>query len=169
MNEPQTPAEDDRGLDEQLVSYLDGELDAAESRQVEEALARNPRVRQELQQLERSWQLLDDLPRTQVDESFTRSTVEMIAVQAERDLVAIQAQLPQRRRRVWLVAAGALLAAAVAGFVTSTVLTQRADEKLLSDLPVIENFDQYREVEDLEFLRMLKSQGFLEPKDKHER
>ncbi|HEY1600475.1 MAG TPA: hypothetical protein VGG64_12790 [Pirellulales bacterium] len=169
MNEPQTPADDDRGLDEQLVSYLDGELDAAESREVEEALAQNPRVRQELQQLERSWQLLDELPRTQVDESFTRSTVEMIAVQAEKDLVAIQAQLPQRRRRVWLVAAGALLTAAVAGFLTSTVLTQRADEKLLSDLPVIENFDQYREVEDLEFLRMLKSQGFLEPKDKHER
>jgi anti-sigma factor RsiW len=169
MNEPQTPADDDRGLDEQLVSYLDGELDAAESREVEEALAQNPRVRQELQQLERSWQLLDELPRTQVDESFTRSTVEMIAVQAEKDLVAIQAQLPQRRRRVWLVAAGALLTAAVAGFLSSTVLTQRADEKLLSDLPVIENFDQYREVEDLEFLRMLKSQGFLEPKDKHER
>ena len=93
----------------------------------------------------------------------------MIAVQAERDLVAVQAQLPERRRRIWLVAAGSLLLAAVAGFVTSAMLTRRADEKMLSDLPVIENFDQYREVEDLEFLRMLKTQGFLEPREKHER
>ena len=91
MTESQMP-EEDRGLTEQLVSYLDGELEGGAVRRVEEALAADPHVRQELWQLDRAWQLLDELPRMQVDESFTRSTVEMIAVQAEQELAAVQAE-----------------------------------------------------------------------------
>jgi anti-sigma factor RsiW len=163
------PEDRDHGLEEQLVSYLDGELEADETRRVEEALSGDPRVRQELRQLERSWQLLDELPRTQVDESFTRSTVEMIAVQAEQELAVVQAQLPRRQRRAWLLAAALVLMAAAAGFLTIGTFSHRADEQLLSDLPVVEHLDQYREVGDIEFLRTLKSRGFAEPEGKHER
>ena len=151
MSQSPTPDRSQPELAQQLVGYLDGELDAQQARQVEEALAADPHVREEVWQLERSWQLLDELPRTQVDGSFTRSTVEMIALKAEEDLVAVQAQIPQRKRRAGLVGAALLLFAAVAGFFTVATMTQRADNRLLDDLPIVENLDQYREIENIEF------------------
>ncbi|HEY4309724.1 MAG TPA: hypothetical protein VGN12_09765 [Pirellulales bacterium] len=156
-------------LTDQLVSYLDGELDANQARRVEEALAADPRVRQEVWQLERSWQLLDELPRTEVDESFTRSTVEMIALRAEEDLVAVQEQIPQRKKRFGMVAAILLAVAAIAGFFTVNTIARRADEQLLSDLPIVENLDQYREIEDIEFLRTLQSRDFQATEVKRDR
>ncbi|HVU87177.1 MAG TPA: hypothetical protein VHD36_07645 [Pirellulales bacterium] len=164
------PLSDDGGpeLEQQLVGYLDGELDSQEARRVEEALAADPRIREEVWQLERSWQLLEELPRTQVDESFTRSTVEMIALKAEEDLVAIQAEAPRHKRRAWLIAAGLMAVAAAAGFFAVAVIGDRADEQLLRDLPVVENLDQYRAVEDIEFLRMLQSRDFQPQEPKHD-
>ncbi len=168
MSQSPTPDRSQPELAQQLVGYLDGELDAQQARQVEEALAADPRVREEVWQLEKSWQLLDELPRTQVDQSFTRSTVEMIALKAEEDLVKVQAQIPQRKRRAGLIGAALLLFAAVAGFFTVATMTERADKQLLDDLPIVENLDQYREIENIEFLRMLQSRDFQQPEAKHD-
>ena len=46
-----------------LVAYLDGELDEAAVRSLEARLARDPQARQELEALKRSWEMLDYLPR----------------------------------------------------------------------------------------------------------
>jgi anti-sigma factor RsiW len=154
-------------LDAQLVAYLDGELDVDESRRIEEALATDPKVRNLLQQLERSWELMDRLPRAEVDENFARTTVEMIAVQAEEDLEREQKQLPRRRRRAWLVGAGGLLAVAAAGFVLVTIFSPRQNDELLMDLPIIENLEQYRQTEDIEFLRLLEKQGVFDQEAQH--
>ena len=160
MNQETSPESQGPELEERLVSYLDGELDANEASRVEQALAADPRVRRELWQLERSWELLDELPRTQVDDSFTRSTVEMIAIKAEADLAVAQASLPERKRRArWLVGL-ALAAAAATGFLLVAGLRHQANQRLLQDLPIVEKLDQYRDAEDIEFLRLLKAQGF---------
>jgi anti-sigma factor RsiW len=161
MNDTHTPDAERRALDEKLVSYLDGELDATESSLVEHALAQDARVRLELKQLERCWELLDELPREEVDEDFTRTTVEMIAVQAEHELAEEQAELPSRKRKAWLLAAGSFLAAAIAGFVLVGVFSDRENKKLLRDLPVVENLDQYRQVDDIDFLRALSAKNLL--------
>jgi len=168
MSQSSNPPEPHRELEEQLVGYLDGELDARDAHRVEEALAADPHVREEVWKLEQSWQMLDELPRTQVDESFTRSTVEMIAVKAEQDLAEAAELIPQRRRHAWLLAGTIMGCAAVAGFLSVLVLEHRADERLLSDLPVVENFEQYREIGDIEFLRMLRDRGFVQPEVKHD-
>ena len=47
-------------------------------------------------------------------------------------------------------------------------MTERADERLLEDLPIVENLDQYREIENIEFLRMLQSRDFQQPEAKHD-
>lgn len=161
MNDTHTPDAERRALDEKLVSYLDGELDSTESSQVEHALAHDARVRRELKQLERCWELLDELPREEVDEDFTRTTVEMIAVQAEQELAEEQAELPSRRRKAWLLAAVSFLMAAMAGFVAVGVFSDRENKKLLRDLPVVENLDQYRQVDDINFLRALQAKNLL--------
>ena len=48
---------------EQLVAYLDGELDAESSLQVERRLAEDAEFRRELRQLQRAWDMLDELPK----------------------------------------------------------------------------------------------------------
>lgn len=63
-------------LQEELTSYLDGELAADQVRKVEDRLARDAAYRAELQRLQRAWDLLDRLPRASLPESFSKSTLE---------------------------------------------------------------------------------------------
>ncbi len=141
-------------LDE-LTAYLDGELDAERTRVIEELLARDPQVRAEVQRLEQAWQMLGELPRGTVDESFTRSTVEMVALAAEQEVTRHTMTLPTRRRRGWLRLAAGLFCAAVLGFGCVKLLTPGSNQQLLRDLSVIEHLDEYRQTGDIEFLRLL--------------
>src|SRR6187399_1624604 len=86
-------------LEEELTAYLDGELDAAGVRRVEERLARDAAYHGQLQKLERTWGLLDRLPRASVGEDFTKTTLEMVAVSAAADAAAVQSNVPRVRRR----------------------------------------------------------------------
>ena len=60
-------------LDEQLVAYLDGELDAESSRRIDELLATDAEVRRRLQEMERTWDLLDDLDTAPVGGQFAQT------------------------------------------------------------------------------------------------
>ena len=146
-------------LEEQLVAYLDGELDVAESRRIEQLLATDPQVRQKLQALERTWELLDRLHRVDVDERFTRTTLEMVSVAATEDLEQSRALLPVRRRRHWLLAVGGAMVAALLGFLAVTLLRPQPNKRLLQDLPVLEHLEEYRQVESLKFLQTLSRDG----------
>jgi anti-sigma factor RsiW len=159
MNVPLSPQPELPALREQLVAYLDGELDADASQRIDELLSTDPRVRQELSQLERTWDLLDRLPRAEVDQSFTQSTVEMIAVSAAAEVDQEEAALPRRRRRGILLGAGGMLAAALAGYWFAGELLPNQNERLLRDLPVIEDLEAYRQATDLDFLKKLKEEG----------
>jgi anti-sigma factor RsiW len=166
MNDDQRePAESP--LREQLVAYLDGELDAAATREIERRLACDPGVQQELQQLQQTWDLLDRLPQAEVAAKFTRSTVEMIALAAEDDAKLLEAALPWPRRRRWLLKAAGLLAAGICGFVVVRLVWPEPNRRLLQDLPVLEHLEAYRQTPDLEFLRRLKAEGLFseEPSD----
>jgi hypothetical protein len=147
--------QDDAALREELVAYLDGELGAAESRRVEQRLADEPRLRRIVQELDGTWSLLDELDAAPPDEHFTRTTLEMVAVAADEDLARQRAEAPRRRRRRRLTAAASLLAAAVAGFSAVALLRPDPNVQLRRDLPVLENLNQYRQTDSVEFLRML--------------
>ncbi len=142
-------------LDEQLVAYLDGELDAESSRRIEAMLAADAKVRRRLQSLERTWDLLDQLELPGLGEPFTHTTLEMVAVAAGDDIRKRLAEAPRRRRRRRLAVAAGLLAAAAAGFLVVFVGAD-PNRRLLRNLPVLENFDEYRQAESIEFLRMLR-------------
>ena len=152
---PQQPGNDDLDFREELVAYLDGELGAEQIRKIEQRLADDPEARRALQGLERSWHLLDELGAPAVDEDFTRTTLEMVALAAGKDASRIRAEAPRRRRRWRIAAAGGLLAAALAGLAAAGLLAPDPNRQLLQDLPVLENLDQYRQIDGVEFLRML--------------
>jgi ferric-dicitrate binding protein FerR (iron transport regulator) len=142
-------------LHEELTAYLDGELEPAAVSRVEQRLARDSDYREELARLERAWGLLDRLPRAALDENFTKSTIEMVAVAASQEADALLAEQPRRRRRQrWAGIAGVLAALAV-GFFIGTRIWPDPNQELLRDLPVLQNFELYYQADNMEFLRML--------------
>ena len=160
MNEPHPQSADGAELREQLTAYLDGELDAAATRDIERRMAREPQVQEELRQLQQAWDLLDRLPLSEVDAKFTRSTVEMIAVQVEQE-----AEPPAGRfwtRSPWLWRAAGLAIACAAGFAIVQGAWPDRNRQLLRDLPVLENLEAYRQTPDVKFL---KAAGFFAADD----
>lgn len=148
-------------LDEELVAYLDGELDAENARRIEALLASDPQTRRRLQSLERTWDLLDELDTAPVGEPFTQTTLEMVAVAANRDAEQDQAEAPRRRRRRWITIAWIALAAAVAGFLAVALLWPNPNRQLLKDLPLLEALDEYRQIDSIEYLRKLRESGLF--------
>ena len=157
MMEPisQESINDDALLREELVAYLDGELSVEQSRQVEERARVEPGAHRMLTDFERTWHLLDELESPPTSEDFTCTTLEMVALAAEDDVAKAKADAPRRRRRalVWTVAG--LAGAAALGFLLVWHVAPDPNAQLLQDLPLLENYDQYREIGSFEFLRAL--------------
>ena len=168
MSNDSIPADFDvqpQDLESQLVAYLDGELDEDARRSIDRRLAADPELREALGRLERTWDLMDGLERSNVDDGFTQSTLEMVAQAAAEDLDRELAQAPRRRRHRWLVVSTSMVAAAAAGFLITTVVRSNPNEELLEDLPVLENLDRYSEINDIDFLRLLASEDLFPVED----
>jgi anti-sigma factor RsiW len=157
----QQPANADFSLEEQLVAYLDGELEPDASRRIEGLLAADPKVRHVLQGLDRTWELLDELDKPQIADQFTQSTLEMVTVAAAGDSERSRTEASRRRR--WSVAlfSGSLLVALAAGFL---VVSSKPDpnQELIDNLPLLEILDEYRQIDNIEFLQMLYEEGVFD-------
>ena len=114
---------DQAELVDQLSAFLDGELDPAARRDVEELLTTSEEARAELKRLEQAWDFLDELPRSEVSPSFTQTTVAMIALRASEDTEEKRSSPATKWSSGWLVVTGALLMAALAGFLIANMLT----------------------------------------------
>ncbi len=144
--------------DEQLTSYLDGELDIEQRRGIEELLASNADVRRRVQEMERTWDLLDGLDAAPVGDQFAQSTLEMVALAARDDVEQIAQQTPVYRCFRVLGLAAIVLVTAALGFAAVILFRPDPNRPLLDDLFLLEHFDQYRQVGDIEFLRMLRKE-----------
>ncbi len=141
---------------ERLVAYLDGELTAEQSEAVEEQLAADAELREELGQFDRVWSLLDFAPRPSATPVFSGSTVAMIATVAGRDVAAQTAALPVVRRRQGGRTTLMALSAAVLAFGVVRGVASRVDRQLLVDLPVIQQAAVLRQMDSLDFLRQVR-------------
>jgi anti-sigma factor RsiW len=160
MSEPTT---DTAALDELLVAYLDGELEEGARVEIEERLAASESCRKRLKELDATWELLDELPLTQADDDFSKSTIEMVAV-AARDEVANLASSTGRRRLLWLLCGiAAVLLCGGFGYSVIAARLARPNNRLVEDLPVIENVDYYLQVSDIDFLRELAKLDMAPP------
>ncbi len=163
MNE-ENPAIDE-AIQEELVAYLDGELDTEASNRVERRLADDVEYRLQLQKLQQAWDLLDQLPRSSVSEQFTQSTVEMIAIRAAEAATNEKSRRSSVKLFAWLgTVAAALLAAAIGYFIVHRISTAE-NRQLARDLPLIENVDLYSQVDSIEFLRLLDQEGLFADED----
>jgi hypothetical protein len=148
-------------LDEQLTAYLDGELPPEEARALEQRLARDGQVRERLRELAGAWDLLDNLPRTTVDENFAKTTVAMVAVAAKEDLVELQTTAPRHKRQQWLSRAVGVTAALVLGYASFTWFWPDPNQALLANLSLVENWQLYQEADSIDFLNQLDRAGLF--------
>ncbi len=157
---------------EELIAYLDGELNDAAAADVEETLARDPEVRQQVEKLTRAWDLLDLLPAARASSEFTEKTLSAIGTERKSsdnaDTEFLPVQLGRRVRAsggrwaIRVVGLIGLLIVAGVGFNGSFRRDADPIDKLLTELPLIERLDQYQAVGDVEFLRHLASSGLFD-------
>jgi anti-sigma factor RsiW len=148
-----SPLNDDEH--EELVAFLDGELDEEKANAIEARLTLDPTVRAEAETLKRTWDLLDYLPRPEPSPSFTHRTLDRISMR--ETALALR---PAQRMRRWLLGLGwtaAVVVAALGGYIAAVhYFPPRPSERdLVRELRVIENLRYYEPVESVEFLREL--------------
>jgi anti-sigma factor RsiW len=160
MSEPNTLTEPG-SIDEEIVAYLDGELDAEAEARVVRRLAEDPAYRARLSQLQHAWDLLDNLRGSEADEEFVQSTIAMVAVQAEEAAMTMRLKVVRRRNLTWAAVAAVAAASLVGGFAYFRYRLTEPDRKLVQDLPVIERVDEYRHIDDLEFLKQLARENLF--------
>ena len=150
---------------EDINAYMDGELDAEAGARVEQRLAADAGAREESRELQRTWDLLDQLPTTRAGEKFAATTVEMAAVAAAGDVAEGQAAAPAGRRLPWPVTTATITAGFLVGYLVVAGILPRPNDELLENLPVIAMRDRYEQAEDVEFLRGLADAGVFSEDD----
>ena len=148
-------------IEDHLVAYLDGELDPDICREIERRLSEDSELRRRLMQHQRAWDLLEVMPRAEVNDSFAHTTVEMVAVSAADEVQQIQHQANRRRRILWTFAMACTIVAALAGYAVTSSILSVPDRQLVEDFPILENLDAYRYAESIEFLHALEHEGLF--------
>jgi hypothetical protein len=148
---------------EDLVAYLDGELPEDQVSQIDRIIAGSEVARHEVEALARTWEMLDALPAAAASEDFANKTMTNLKVMETPFRLADQWWFVHVRRILtatgWLLA---MVAAGWLGFLSTRYWIPNPNDELLRDLPVIENFDQYQEARELEFLQELKRSSLFD-------
>jgi hypothetical protein len=145
-----------------LVAYLDGELDEAETTEIETVLAQSAVARHEVELLARTYDLLDTLPRVSVTQEFTDRTLATVRLVDAPSNVSREVWLRRARwvgrHAMWTLA---MVAVSSGGYLLMQRYAPSETEWLVRDLEVVERLDEYREVDNIQFLRELDSNPHL--------
>jgi hypothetical protein len=139
-----------------LVAYLDGELGEGESRMIATKLTSSPTARREVEVLEKTWELLEYLPRPKAPDDFTARTmteVQQLAAEGGKfEALARQVSLRAARAAIWTTAS--LLAFGL-GYLVTHWVWPNPTARLARDLPIAEHLDEYQDVGTMDFLEEL--------------
>lgn len=144
-----------------LVAYLDGELDDVSVDAIERRLTVEAPLRQQAEQLDKTWQLLDALEEVTASGEFTHKT---LASMAATSVTTPSADDPIVRRTTvpWkksVVCYGLSLAVSALGIFAAQWRLERnrpaADVELLRNLELLENYNRYDVVRSLSALKRI--------------
>ena len=137
-----------------LVAFLDGELPEGESRAIATKLTQSMTARREVDILQKTWEMLDLLPRPKASEDFTaRTLISADGLGAPRKAVPPAAALALRRATqglIWAILAAALFGV---GFALTLRVWPNPSARLTRDLSIAESLDEYRDAKTFEFVR----------------
>ena len=146
-----------------LVAYLDGELDEASTEEIERILARSAEARHEVDMLTRTWELLDTLPKSKASDAFSERTLSSIKVEDLKLSGAGWFRRANWARRMYPVLWGlGLILAATAAFSVSRYGIPDESEQLVEELPLIEQYNVYSDIVEIEFLQKLQKSGLFD-------
>lgn len=138
--------------DETLVAYLDGELDGERAHRIAESVASDPSLRQRLQNLRATWELLDELPEVKPSRDLTQTTIALVAQQAETHKPGWLAFFA---RHIWLVYLMGVAGALAVGGVTGTIRASAERNQFLDDLEMLDSYHQLSHIESPQWLEKL--------------
>jgi anti-sigma factor RsiW len=139
-----------------LVAYLDGELDEAESQAIATKLTQSLSARREIEMLQKTWEMLEHLPRPHASEAFTQRTLTEIGrFSVPGDRIVDAASRTLRRAIVMALCLVASLACFGLGLVLMRWVWPDPTSRLVRDLSIAEHLDEYRDVGSFEFLDRL--------------
>ncbi|MDO4586858.1 MAG: hypothetical protein Q4C95_06105 [Planctomycetia bacterium] len=147
--------------DELLVAYLDNELNDQERETFQKRLEQSEIFRKKLEELKSTWNMLDELEQTSLDPKITQSTLKMVAVDVENQL------LIQKKHNRWLfIQRGILICIFLfltfcLGNWTVSMFVPDQMEQLKKDVPLLILLDQLEIVSDFDFLVQLKESGYF--------
>jgi anti-sigma factor RsiW len=139
-----------------LVAYLDGELNEAESRAIATKLTQSVTARREIEALQKTWEMLDKLPMPRASESLSQRTlteVGRLSVPGEK-LASAAAKTARHAAHIFAWTLLSLLCFSV-GMVVARWVWPDPTARLARDLSIAEHLDEYRDVKSLEFLEGL--------------
>jgi anti-sigma factor RsiW len=148
-----------------LVAYLDGELPEAHTRHISTKLTHSATARREVEILQKTWELLDFLPRPQVVPEFSERTVShirelelkghmwepLVASWSARGALAV----------CYLLVAGLALGL---GYVVARWVLPDKNLRLATDLTLAEHLDEYLDAGSFELLSQLAASKEFGPK-----
>lgn len=162
---------------ENLVAYLDGELDEVTATAVEQRLADDADTRHRVDKLSRAWDLLDLLPSRKASQEFTERTLTavrtgVVPVETEADTQGEQIQshaqlstLSQSTK--WgqrSLALAVLVLVALAGLKNGYLTGAGSTEQLLREYPMLKRAHEYRDATNADFLKELHKQKVFDGK-----
>lgn len=151
----------DSALHMRLTAYLDGELGDEDHHDVEQKLLSDQQYRKAMQDMQKTWDLLDHLPTSRVSNSFTQSTLEMVISETEQEL-SKRTFSPW----TWPIRFGSLLAVTLVGLGASFGVTNwikdRPNQSLRANVHVIENLTHLEYADSIEFLELLAEKEFFD-------
>lgn len=174
-DEPPLPHDlPDDDASEELVAYLDGELDDAETRAVESKLATDDAARKKIDNLKKTYDLLDYLPKPEPSPSFASRTLTQLNLPSPSKALppivpsgatsgyVMPAQPPSSRGWLvasWTVALAAALGLGYFGHLLARPHLEAADptKRTSEQVRLLERLPLYLGVDDLDFAKQLEA------------
>jgi anti-sigma factor RsiW len=139
-----------------LVAYLDGELDEREEQAMATKLTQSVSGRREMESLQKTWEMLDLLPRpTAPDDFASRTLTEVEKLDLKGARFASAAGSVARRVAMVAASAAALLLSVATGYAATRWLWPDPTARLTRELPLAEHLDEFRDAGSFEFLELL--------------
>ena len=147
-----------------LVAYVDGELPEVHARSIATKLTKSATARREVELLQKTWEMLDLLPRPPATERFSEKTISHIR------RLELQGHSWEPLITEWSARLGRLLVYLVlavmflgVGYALTRWVWPDKTERLVHDLTLADRLDDYLDVGSFEFLTELAESNRFGP------
>ena len=145
-----------------FVAYLDGELDEEATERIEAVIAQSEVARSDMEGLAQTYELMDALDRPQASDDFAERTMATIRVDDLRpDPRDTQWYRTTRAGALFAAWAVSLFATAAPGYLATHRWMKTESDRIVEELPLLEQLDLYSEVGTIDFLQRLSADDEL--------